>query len=244
MSSEMTTPAPGPSWIRGWPAQCPGVPLHRQGAPEDPFKPLRRKHLRDLPLERRSLCTPSVETRARREPARTGRAIPCTMRPATGCQLPSATADDVPVTCPIGWSTPGTHGHSRIATHRPSANRQADLLREPTFLAAAQQKPDAWHAVVKDSASSAGRHRRRASAKLTHSNLSCSCPSIATLTPQGTSRAYTAQSTSSTRTGCGDACKPISSCSSRTAHAVTSSLGLREPVGGVHAQSPSRAGPP
>lgn len=90
----------------------------------------------------------------------------------------------------------------------------------------------------------AGLQRRRASVKQTHSNLSCSSPSTTILVPQGTSRAYTAQSTSAASTGCGDARKPVSSCSSRTAHAVTSSPGLRDPLGGVHAQSPSRAGPP
>ena len=43
-------------------------------APEDPFKPLRRKHLSGPALERRSLCTPSGQRpRARRKPARTGR---------------------------------------------------------------------------------------------------------------------------------------------------------------------------
>ena len=55
----------GSAGIRGWHAQCPGVPLHRQRALEDPFKPFRRKRLRDPPLERRSLCLypPRSETK-------------------------------------------------------------------------------------------------------------------------------------------------------------------------------------
>jgi hypothetical protein len=39
----------------------------------------------------------------------------------------------VPAACPIGRSTPGTHGHSRTARYTGSpAYRQADPLRKPT----------------------------------------------------------------------------------------------------------------
>ena len=42
----------------------------------------------------------------------------------------------VSVACPIGRSTPGTHGHSRTARYTSSpAYRQADPLRKPTFQA-------------------------------------------------------------------------------------------------------------
>jgi hypothetical protein len=41
---------------------------------------------------------------------------------------------DVPVTCPIGRSTPGTHGHSRTARYTGSpADRLADPLRKQAF---------------------------------------------------------------------------------------------------------------
>jgi len=44
------------------------------------------------------------------------------------------TAEVVPVACPIGRSTPGTHGHSRTAGYTGSpANRQADPLRKQTI---------------------------------------------------------------------------------------------------------------
>jgi hypothetical protein len=53
---------------------CGGAPPPSRGTRRSFLKPLRRKHLRDPPLERRSLCTPSGQRiRARREPARTGR---------------------------------------------------------------------------------------------------------------------------------------------------------------------------
>jgi hypothetical protein len=43
----------------------------------------------------------------------------------------------VPAACPIGRSTPGTHGHSRTARYTGSpAYRQADPLRKPTSSAA------------------------------------------------------------------------------------------------------------
>jgi hypothetical protein len=54
---------------------------------------------------------PETKGQAGACPNRT-RAIPCTVRAVTGCQLPGATADDVPAACPIGRGTPGNHGHS------------------------------------------------------------------------------------------------------------------------------------
>ena len=56
------------------------------------------------------------------------------VRAVTRCQLPGATADDMPVACPIGRSKPGTHRHFRAAQHTGSrtAERQADPLRTPT----------------------------------------------------------------------------------------------------------------
>jgi hypothetical protein len=62
------------------------------------------------------------------------RTIPCTVRVAPGANRSYATADDVPVACPIGRSAAGTYGHS--GTTRPigsPANRQADPLRKPTL---------------------------------------------------------------------------------------------------------------
>jgi hypothetical protein len=51
-----------------------GAPPPSRGTRRSFLKLLRRKHLRDPPLERRSLCTPSSQKpRARHEPARTGR---------------------------------------------------------------------------------------------------------------------------------------------------------------------------
>jgi hypothetical protein len=42
--------------------------------------------------------------------------------------------DDVPAACPIGWSTAGTHGHSRTTRYTGSpADGQADPLRKPTY---------------------------------------------------------------------------------------------------------------
>jgi len=53
---------------------------------------------------------------------------------APRCQPSFATADDVPVACPIGRSTPGTDGHLRGARYTGSpADGQADPLRIPTF---------------------------------------------------------------------------------------------------------------
>jgi len=55
------------------------------------------------------------------------------------CQVPCATVDGVPVACPIGRSTPGTHDHWRIAGYTGSpADTQADPLRIPAFSAAGQ----------------------------------------------------------------------------------------------------------
>lgn len=96
---------------------------------------------------------------------------------------------------------------------------------------------------MKDAASASGRQRRSTSAHVTHSNLSCSFPSKVISVPQGTSRTKTAQSISSVTTGTGEASSPVSSRSSRAAHAATSSPGLRDPVGGVQAHSPSQEGP-
>ena len=43
----------------------------------------------------------------------------------------------VPITCPIGRSMAGTHGHPRAARYAGSpADRQADPLRKPAFSAA------------------------------------------------------------------------------------------------------------
>ena len=46
--------------IRDGPLSVRGAPRHRQGAPEDPFRPLRRKHLRDPPLPRRATSVPDA----------------------------------------------------------------------------------------------------------------------------------------------------------------------------------------
>ena len=68
------------------------------------------------------LSAPRSEDKARREPARTGRGpYPAWSGRSRGCQLSRATADDVPVACPIGRSTPGTCGHSRL--HNPGTYR-------------------------------------------------------------------------------------------------------------------------
>jgi hypothetical protein len=102
-------------------------------APEDPFKTASQKASSGPTLERRSLCTPSGQKpRARPQPARTGRGpSPAHCGRSRGYQPSCAPADDVPVACPIGRSTPGTHGHSRTArltcvqAGRPAA--QTDL---------------------------------------------------------------------------------------------------------------------
>jgi hypothetical protein len=72
---------PGWAQIRGWPAQCPGVPLHRQGHPKILSEPLRRKHLRDPPLSGGASAPPPVRTKgqAAARPDRT-RTIPCKLR--------------------------------------------------------------------------------------------------------------------------------------------------------------------
>jgi hypothetical protein len=120
----------GPLSVRGAP------PPSR--APEDPFKPLRRKHLRDPPLSGGASAPPPVRNQ---EP---GRSLPGpdaghplhTADDHGGYQPSCAPADDVPVACPIGRSTPGTHGHSQTARYTGSpACRQADPLRKPTFQA-------------------------------------------------------------------------------------------------------------
>jgi hypothetical protein len=62
---------------------------------------------------------------------------------APRCQPSFATADDVPVACPIGRSTPGTDGHLRRAWYTGSrADGQADPLRIPTFQATGQPVSD------------------------------------------------------------------------------------------------------
>jgi hypothetical protein len=74
------------------------------------------------------------------------RAIPCTVRVATGPNRSYATADDVPVACPIGRSAAGTYGHS--GTTRPigsPANRQADPLRKPDLLGSGSAVPRTCH---------------------------------------------------------------------------------------------------
>ena len=69
-----------------------------------------------MPLERRSLCTPSGQKpRARQEPARTGRGPSPARCGRQRGQLSSVTTKGVPVACPIGRSRPGNHGHSRTA---------------------------------------------------------------------------------------------------------------------------------
>ncbi len=53
-----------------------------------------------------------------------------------GAEAPTVVRDpdDVPVACPMGRSTLGTHGHSRTTRYPGSpAYRQADPLRKPTF---------------------------------------------------------------------------------------------------------------
>jgi hypothetical protein len=55
-----------------------------------------------------------------------------------GAEVPTAVCDPdgVPAACPIGQSTAGTNGHSRIAHYLgPPADRQADPPRKPTFQA-------------------------------------------------------------------------------------------------------------
>jgi hypothetical protein len=52
--------SPGWAQLRRWPAQCPGVPLHRQGHPKILSGPLRRKHLRDPPLSGGASAPPPV----------------------------------------------------------------------------------------------------------------------------------------------------------------------------------------
>jgi hypothetical protein len=81
---------------RGWPAQCPGVPSTVKGTRRSFLKPLRRKHLRDPPLERRSLCTPSSQKpRARHEPARTGRGPSPAMCGGVTGQIPRSRGNDL-----------------------------------------------------------------------------------------------------------------------------------------------------
>jgi hypothetical protein len=95
--------------IRGWPAQCPGVPLHRQGHPKILSKPLRRKHLRDPPLSVGASAPPPVRSQG------PGRSLP---GPDASHPLHGA----------------GGHGHSRTASYTGSpADTQADPLRKPTF---------------------------------------------------------------------------------------------------------------
>ena len=62
--------SPGWAQLRGWPAQCPGVPLHRQGHPKVLSKPLRRKHLRDPPLSGGASAPPPVRNQG------SGRSLP------------------------------------------------------------------------------------------------------------------------------------------------------------------------
>jgi hypothetical protein len=53
-----------------------------------------------------------------------------------GDEVPTVMCDPygVPVACPIGRSTPGTHGHLRTARcTRSPADRQADPLRKQAF---------------------------------------------------------------------------------------------------------------
>jgi hypothetical protein len=120
----------GPLSVRGVP------PPSR--APEDPFKTASQKASSGPTLERRSLCTPPVRNLG------PGRSLPGpdaghslhTADDQGGYQPSCAPADDVPVACPIGRSTPGTHGHSQTARYTGSpAYRQADPLRKPTFQA-------------------------------------------------------------------------------------------------------------
>jgi hypothetical protein len=62
-------------------------------------------------------------------------------------------ADDVPVACPIGRSTPGTCGHSRTALHVGSpANRRADPLHRAAggLLVALRQGRGSWAALDAD----------------------------------------------------------------------------------------------
>jgi hypothetical protein len=118
--------AGGEAAIRGWPTQCPGVPLHRQGHPKILSNRSAESIFGTHPNGRRSLCTPSGhKPRARPEPARTG----CGPSPVwcRRSRVPAATHDR---------STPGTHGHSRTARYSsPPGQRQA---HPPTFQAGDQ----------------------------------------------------------------------------------------------------------
>jgi hypothetical protein len=120
----------GPLSVRGYPSTVKGTRRSFLTASQKPSS--------GPALERRSLCTPSGQRpRARREPARTGRGpSPAQCRQSRVRQLPGATADGVPVACPISRSTPGNYGHSRTTRYAGSpADRQADPLRKQTFQA-------------------------------------------------------------------------------------------------------------
>jgi hypothetical protein len=91
-------------------------------APEDPFKPLRRKHLRDPPLSGGASATPSgQQPRARPEPARTGRG-PALQGAASwddgqpAAHLTSRTPErSIRHICPVRWAVPGgERGMKRI----------------------------------------------------------------------------------------------------------------------------------
>jgi len=84
--------------VRGWPARCPGVPLHRQGHPKILSKPLHRNDLRDPPLSGGASAPlrPGTKGQAGACPDPT-RAIPCTVRAVMRLTMPGAPEDGVPV---------------------------------------------------------------------------------------------------------------------------------------------------
>jgi hypothetical protein len=139
------TPWNDPGWAqaRGWPAECPGVPLHRQGAPEDPFKPLRRKHLRDPSLERRSLCAPSGQKpRARPSLPEPDAGHPLQgagishgreERRAISVQLDRVTSGHswAVEVCEVGWST-GITGYDLSDSQADSMIKFLDTVPRPT----------------------------------------------------------------------------------------------------------------
>jgi hypothetical protein len=95
--------------VRGWPAQCPGVPLHRQGHPKILSEPLRRNDLQDPPLSAGASAPPPARDQgpggSLPDPTR---AIPCAVRAATG-RPPESCARYVP-------DGVGDQGNSRPVT--------------------------------------------------------------------------------------------------------------------------------
>jgi hypothetical protein len=133
----------GPLSVRGCPSTV-------RGHPKILSKPLRRKHLRDPPLERRSLCTPSGQ-KPRARPSLPGPGAGHPLHGAGGHGVPTVVRDrrrracyvsDRPVNAGNSRSLPVTPGQPSTPAHLRNRKATRCPYRPPKWVLADEHHQD------------------------------------------------------------------------------------------------------